>query len=331
MQVNESVLITGAAGQDARLLVEHLNKNKINFICCSKDPEQTKSLYSELRANIVYEQLDISNTNQFIELVQSYKPNRIFNLAGLSSVVNSYANPKIYLNINGYAVENILKSMHLKNLLGKIRFYQAASSEIFDPYENSKRNENSIKSPISPYGKSKLYSYEVCRFFREKYGYFISSGILFNHESEYRSEEFVFGKITNSLARIKYGSQKELVVGNLHSQRDWGYARDYVKAMDLMTTSEIPDDYVVSTGELHSVNDVIKIAFRECDLPGLISDYLLNANQTNRVNDYNNLYGDSSKINLQLGWRPNFSFESMVVQIQRLVLKSNLGRPISSD
>lgn len=331
MKVNESVLITGAAGQDARLLVEYLNKNQINFICCSKDPEQTKSLYSELKANIVFEQLDILNTNRFIELVESYKPRRIFNLAGLSSVVDSYAHAKMYLDINGHAVENILHRMHLKNLLGKTRFYQAASSEIFDPYENSIRNENSIKNPISPYGKSKLYSYEVCRFFREKYGYFISSGILFNHESEYRSEEFVFGKITNSLARIKYGSQKKLVVGNLHSQRDWGYARDYVKAMDLMTTSEIPEDYVVSTGKLHSVNELIKIAFRECDLPGFVSDFLLDANQTTRVNDYNNLYGDPTKINLQLGWKPNFSFESMVVQIQRAVLKLNLSRLISND
>ena len=144
---------------------------------------------------------------------------------------------------------------------------------------------------------------------------------MFNHESEYRTEEFLFGKVTNSLARIKLGLQKQLSVENLLSQRDWGSARDYVRAMDLMSTSEIPTDYVVATGNLHSVKEVISIAFDVCNLSGSITDLLLSPDLKVRQNDYNNLYGDSSKISLELGWKPELNFEEMVVQIQKAVLQ----------
>jgi GDPmannose 4,6-dehydratase len=321
VRISETVIITGAAGQDARLLVEHLSNGQTKLVCCSRNPELTKTLYEEFSSGVIHEQLDISNTNRFVELVQKYDPARIFNLAGLSSVVNSYSHSKDYLNINGYAVEKILDALHAKNLLGKTRFYQAASSEIFDPYEINCRNESSKKSPVSPYGSSKLYGFDVCKTFREKYGYFITSGILFNHESEYRTEEFLFGKVTNSLARIKLGLQKQLSVENLLSQRDWGSARDYVRAMDLMSTSEIPTDYVVATGNLHSVKEVISIAFDVCNLSGSITDLLLSPDLKVRQNDYNNLYGDSSKISLELGWKPELNFEEMVVQIQKAVLQ----------
>jgi GDPmannose 4,6-dehydratase len=246
-------------------------------------------------------------------------------------VVNSYSYPKDYLDINGYAVEKILNELHVKNLLGSTRFYQAASSEIFDPYENSYRNESSRKNPVSPYGWSKLYGFEVCKSFREKYGYFITSGILFNHESEYRTEEFLFGKVTNSLARIKFGLQKNLSVENLLSQRDWGHARDYVRAMDLMSSSEIPTDYVVATGKLHSVKEVIDIAFNVCNLPGSISNFLILPNLEVRKNDYKNLKGDSTKIGLDLGWKPDFNFESMVVQIQKAVLQQIVSESQPDD
>jgi GDPmannose 4,6-dehydratase len=331
MKVNETVIITGAAGQDARLLVEYLYNRRINIVCCSKHPKQTEKLYKEFSADIAHEKLDISNTSRFVELVQKYEPSRIFNLAGLSSVVNSYSYPKDYLDINGYAVEKILNELHFKNLLSKIRFYQAASSEMFDPFETSCRNESSRMNPASPYGWSKLYGFEVCKTFREKYGYFIASGILFNHESEYRTEEFLFGKVTNSLARIKIGLQKNFSVENLLSQRDWGFARDYVKAMNLMSTSEIPTDYVVATGKLHSVKDVIDIAFSVCDLSGSISNFLLLPDLKVRNNDYKNLYGDSSKISLELGWKPDFEFESMVAQIQKAVLKKTISENQSDD
>jgi GDPmannose 4,6-dehydratase len=320
----ETVMITGAAGQDARLLVERLRCRQVNIVCCSKNPQETKKLYNIFTQDIAHEQLDISNTNKLVELVQKYKPNRLFNLAGLSSVVNSYSIPENYLDINGYAVEKILNGLHTKNLLSTTRFYQAASSEIFDPSENQSRNESSEKNPISPYGLSKLYGFEVCKTFREKYGYFITSGILFNHESEYRTEEFLFGKVTNSMARVTLGLQKNFSVENLFSQRDWGYARDYVRAMDLMSSSEIPTDYVVATGQLHSVKEVIDIASSVCNLSEPISNFVLTPDLEVRQNDHKNLYGDSTKICSELGWKPDFNFESMVLQIQKVVLQKTI-------
>jgi GDPmannose 4,6-dehydratase len=321
MDLREVILITGATGQDARLLVELLGISGVSIVCCSKDIGLAQKLYKNVQAEVVHEPLDISNTDKFMKLINRYEPKRIFNLAGLSSVVNSYTNPKTFLEINGYAVERILIRMHSENLLGKIRFYQAVSSEIFDPFEITIRNESSNKKPMSPYGWSKLYAFEVCKSFREKYGYFITSGILFNHESEYRSEDFLFGKVTNSLARIKLGIQNQFSVENIHSQRDWGHARDYVRAMDLMSTSETPKDYVVATGQLRNVKNVIDIASSICDLPNVFTENFFYSENTLRKQDYKSLFGDSTKIRLDLDWTPEYNFESTVQQIQEAVLQ----------
>ena len=324
MAPKETVFITGANGQDARLLVESLSNQDILFICTSKNTAKSKSLYAGVKASILHEYLDITDTDSFAGLVQKYRPNRVFNFAGLSSVANSFSEPHDYQEINGFSVERILVKLHTKNLLGQIKFYQASSSEIFDPFETSIRSEVSTKKPQSPYGASKLYAFEVCQDFRIKKGYFVCSGILFGHESEYRSQEFLFGKVMNSFARIKIGLQKNITIGRLDTKRDWGYARDYVTAMNLMTTCATPEDYVVSTGELHSVREVIDVAYHACGISTALSEILVISDDLLREKDYHNLYGTSAKINRALGWETHLSFEKMVQRIQSIVLKNHL-------
>ena len=316
----ETVLITGSAGQDARLLVEFLGSKKVNIVCTSSDVESTTNFYKNCDTNITFEKLDITNTDQYAFLVKKYKPTRIFNLAAKSLVVASYSNSNQFMEVNGYAVEKILKRLHSENLLGATRFYQASSSEIFDPFEKTPRNESSIKNPASPYGKSKLYSLEVCKDFRDKHGYFISSGIMFGHESEHRSEKFLFGKVTKTLARIKRGLEFNLEIGNLDAKRDWGYARDFIIAIDKITTCSIPEDYVVATGQLHSVREVIEVAYNTCEISTPLTEIILESEELIRKNDYKNLYGSSRKIEQDLEWTVTHNFESMVKKIQESAL-----------
>lgn len=322
MANSESVLITGSLGQDARLLVELLRKKDIQFICTSKDKLKSQLLYKGVKASIYHEHLDITNTDNFSSLVKKYRPNRIFNFGGLSSVSKSFSKPVEYQEVNGNSVERILLKLHQDNLLGGVKFYQASSSEIFDPSETEARSEISKKKPRSPYGASKLYSLEVCKHFRLEKGYFVCSGILFNHESEYRREEFLFGNVMTSLARIKYGQQNILRVGNLNAQRDWGYARDYVRAIDLMTSCDTPEDYVVATGELHSVKEVIALSYKASAISKPLSDILLVSDDIVRKEDHRNLRGNPERIYRALGWKPKYTFETMVEQIQTIVLKN---------
>lgn len=319
----ETVLITGSLGQDARLLVELLSKKEILFVCTSKNKLKSQLLYKGLKASIFHEHLDITNTDNFAALVQKYRPNRIFNFAGLSSVWRSFSKPLEYQEVNGSSVERILLRLHNDNLLGQVKFYQASSSEIFDPSEKEARSEISTKKPQSPYGASKLYALEVCQDFRLEKGYFVCSGILFNHESEHRGEEFLFGNVMNSLARIKCGKQEYLTVGNLDAQRDWGYARDFVRALDLMTSCDTPEDYVVATGKLHSVKEVIALSHKTSNISTPLSDILVISDSNLRTKDHSTLRGNSEKIYRTLGWKPNYTFEAMVQQIQTRVLKKN--------
>jgi GDPmannose 4,6-dehydratase len=318
----ETVLITGSLGQDARLLVELLSSKKIQFICTSKDKLRSRLLYKDVKAPIFHEHLDITNTDDFAALVQMYRPDKIFNFAGLSSVWKSFSKPLEYQEVNGNSVERILLKLHRDKILGQVRFYQASSSEIFDPSETGARSENSTKTPQSPYGASKLYAFEVCQDFRLEKGYFVCSGILFNHESEYRGEEFLFGNVMNSLARIKYGRQNILRVGNLDAQRDWGYARDYVRAIDLMTSCDTPDDYVVATGKLHRVKEVIALSYKAFNISRPLEDILLVSDDIVRKGDHSNLLGNPEKIYRTLGWEPNYTLEQMVKQIQSIILEN---------
>jgi len=326
MTTPETVLITGSLGQDARLLVELLSKQETQFICTSKDKLRSKLLYKDVKVSILHEYLDITDADNFATLVQKYRPDRVFNFAGLSSVRKSFSRPLEYQEVNGNSVERILFKLHQNNLLGQLKFYQASSSEIFDPSETEARSEISAKKPRSPYGASKLYAFEVCRDFRLKRGYFVCSGILFNHESEYREEEFLFGNVMNSLARIKYGKQKTLTVGNLYAQRDWGYARDHIRAVDLMTSCDKPEDYVVATSELHSVKEVVEFAYQASGIPMPLSDILEISDGFLRTEEHNSLYGTSVNINQALGWEAHFGFENMVKHIQSVVMKKHYGK-----
>jgi GDPmannose 4,6-dehydratase len=318
----ETILITGGAGQDARLLVENLKTFNVKIVVTlASNHEPTGSLENG-DSILVYEKLNISDTHKFMEVVREHKPSKIFNLAGLSSVSRSYEFPEKYIEVNGYSVERMLSALHQDGYLKDCRFYQASSSEIFDPTESNVRDENSRKMPISPYGYSKYYSYKVCTRFREEFGYFITSGILFNHESEYRGEDFLFGKVTRGLARIKLGLQKNLIVGNLDSRRDWGYARDFVDAMRMMMYSDKPEDYVVATGQLHSVREVIELAYQECKISTPLSKILISSDAFARKNDYRALCGNASKIRQDLGWKPKYDFQKMVTEVQKKVLQS---------
>lgn len=320
MREFDTILITGGTGQDAQIMLDRLATTRFKIVCTFSNAIDLNSLSRKAEKRIAYENLDIRDTSRFMEIIKRYEPKVIYNFAGRSSVRDSYKFPTEYMETNAYSVERILLSLHTSGYFKHCRFYQASSSEIFDPYEMEARNETSAKNPISPYGKSKLYSHNLAQFYREQYGYFVSSGITFNHESEYRSEKFLFGKVMWGLARILNGKQSKLAVGNLNSRRDWGYAPDYIDAMLLMMFSEKPRDFVISSGKLHSVYEVIQTAYRFCDIATPLSEILIAEQVLPEYKDYTDLFGDSSQIEATLGWKPKFDFYQTIQRIQKSII-----------
>ena len=315
-----TVLITGGTGQDARIMLDKLSSRQTKVVCTQNTVFSSDFISQELDRGIIYENLDVRDTLRFMEVIKKHEPRVIFNFAGKSSVRDSHKFQADYMEINAFSVERILSSLHRSGYLKHCRFYQASSSEIFDPYEKEARNENSTTKPVNPYGKSKLYSHKLIQFYREQFGYFVSSGITFNHESEYRSENFVFGKVAWGLAKIQRSHQKTLNIGNLTSRRDWGYAPDYIEAMLLMMSAELPEDFVIATGALHSVYDVIETAYNICDISVPLSEILIFEERPAKFKDYTDLFGDPSQIRLRLGWEPKHDFYQTIEKIQKAAL-----------
>lgn len=256
---------------------------------------------------------DLTNLESLRRALNLAKPDEIYNLGGISSVSFSFSNAKLSMEVNGKGALNLLEAT--KNLTNhqNVKFYQASSSEMYGNTTEYPQNESTTFNPVSPYGEAKVYAHSICAKYRESYGMQVSCGILFNHEGEFRSEEFVTRKITKSLAQVSQGKLDRIKLGTLESRRDWGYAGDYVEAMWLMLQQKTPDDFVIATGKTHSVRDFLTIAVRAAGLKGSPEDYVTIDDNYKRPIEVNHLVGDASKAKKVLGWHAKVSFEDLVL------------------
>ena len=307
-------LITGITGQDGYYLSKFLlekdyevhgtirrsstfNTSRIDSLIAEYEgTEKFKLYYSDL--------IDSSSLTNLISLIQ---PDEIYNLAAQSHVAVSFKNP-VYTSQTGLGTLNILEAV--KNSKKNIKYYQASSSEMYGGANEEKLNEESIFDPKSPYAASKVFGHNMTKIYRESYGLFCVNGILFNHESPLRGETFVTRKISRAVGRISNEIQKSLTLGNLSASRDWGFAGDYVEGMWLMMQYNQPEDWVLSTGETHTVEDFVEIAFTAANLNW--SDFVQTDEKFYRPNEVNYLLGDSTKAKTKLNWNPKVSFKELV-------------------
>lgn len=306
-------LITGITGQDGSYLAEFLlEKGYKVFGLVRRSSTINFERLVHLQDKIELLPGDLLDQNSLISALQKSEPDEVYNLASQSFVPTSWNQPVLTGEFTALGVTRMLEALRVTN--PKIRFYQASSSEMFGMARETPQSEKTQFYPRSPYGVAKLYGHWITVNYRESYGLFACSGILFNHESPRRGFEFVTRKVSFSVARIKLGMQQKLKMGNLDAERDWGYAGDYVKAMWLMLQQDTPKDYVIATGITHAVRHLLEVAFEHADL-----DYR-NHVETDpsllRPAEVNHLKGDASNAHRDLGWKPTVSFEELV---QRMV------------
>jgi len=304
-------IVTGITGQDGSYLAEFLLKKGYKVIGLKR----RTSLINSQRVDRVYghprfymEYYDLNDTSSIWRLINKYKPDEFYNLAAQSHVRVSFDIPEH--TVDGIAMGTLRILNALKELSPKCRIYQASSSEMFGDNPSTPQHENTPFMPASPYACAKVFSHHLCRNYRESYGLHISSGILFNHESPRRGETFVTKKITQAAARIKLGSQEKLYLGNLEAKRDWGFAGDYVEAMWMMLQHSCGDDYVVATGETHTVQEWLDETFKLAGLDA--SKHVSQDPRLLRPHEVPILLGDASKIKSVLGWEPNVKFKDLV-------------------
>ncbi len=310
-----SAFITGITGQDGYYLSKFLlEKNytvhgtvrrSSNFN--TQRIESLLSKYSDTgKLNLYFS--DLQDSTSLSSLIQSIEPDEIYNLAAQSHVAVSFKNPQYSTSTSTEGPTSLLEAV--KNSKKKIKYYQASSSEMYGGQDEVLLDEQSEFNPKSPYAAGKLFAHNMTKLYRESYDLFTANGILFNHESPHRGETFVTRKITKAVGRIKNGIQTKLTLGNLDAKRDWGFAGDYVKAMWLILQHDTPDDWVIATGETHSVEEFAKKAFEYASLDW--KEYVITDEKYFRPNEVNYLLGDSSKARKELGWEPEVSFDEMV-------------------
>jgi GDPmannose 4,6-dehydratase len=257
---------------------------------------------------ITLAQADLHDQGSLLNLLEEHRPDEVYNLAAQSFVATSFKQPVLTSEVTAVGVTRLLEAVRMLN--PKIKFYQASSSEMYGKVVETPQKETTPFYPRSPYGVAKVYGHWITVNYRESYDMFAVSGILFNHESPRRGLEFVTRKIADGVARIKLGLAKELSLGNLEARRDWGYAPDYVEAMWLMMQQEQPGNYVVGTGETHSVQEFCEIAFRHAGLD--YKDYVVQDKRFYRPAEVDELVADPSLARSVLGWEPSVSFEELV-------------------
>ncbi len=302
-------LITGITGQDGSYLAEFLLKKGYAVVGmarrASTDPFER---IHHVRDLIDVRQADLLDQSSLIHLLEEVRPHEIYNLASQSFVPTSWEQAVLTAEFTAVGVTRLLEAIRLVD--PGIRFYQASTSEMFGKAQEVPQNEKTPFYPRSPYGVAKLYGHWITVNYRESYGLFACSGILFNHESPRRGKEFVTRKVTDGVARIKHGLTVELSLGNLDARRDWGYAGDYVEAMWLMLQQESPDDFVIATGETHSVLELIETAFARAGLDW--RQHVVNDPKLRRPAEVDRLQGDASKAKRVLGWQPKVGFRDLI-------------------
>lgn len=323
-------LITGITGQDGSYLAELLlGKGYEVFGMVRRSSVEKFDRIQHIRDKVNLVQGDLTDQSSLDEAVKLVQPDEVYNLAAQSFVPTSWNQPVLTANVTGTSVTRMLEAVRKHK--PDARFYQASSSEMFGKVQQVPQNEKTPFYPRSPYGVAKVYGYWITINYRESYNLFACSGILFNHESPRRGLEFVTKKITDGVARIKLGLAKELRLGNIDAKRDWGFAGDYVYAMWLMLQQEQPEDFVIATGEQHSVRDFVRIAFSYAGLNW--EEYVKIDSQYFRLAEVESLVGDCAKANEKLGWKPQVSFDAlvrmMVEEDLRLIAQQyNVSRPI---
>jgi GDPmannose 4,6-dehydratase len=302
-------LITGVTGQDGSYLAEFLLEKgyEVHGMVRRSSTETFQRLES-IRDEITLHTGDLLDQRSLVDVLRECEPEEIYNLAAMSFVAASWSQPVLTAEFTATGVTRMLEAM--REVTPQARFYQASSSEMFGKVLEVPQRESTPFYPRSPYGVAKCYGHFITVNYRESYGLFACSGILFNHESERRGLEFVTRKVTHGAAAIKLGLQQELGLGNLDAERDWGYARDYVEAMWLMLQQDEPDDFVIATGEVHSVRQLVEVAFARAGLDP--SEYVRIDERFLRPAEVEHLVGDASKARDKLGWTPRTSFQDMI-------------------
>ena len=308
----KTALITGINGQDGSYLAEFLLEKGYTVygtIRRNSSPAYNTTRVDHIfnRINLVY--ADLTDMSSLVSVLQKAKPDEIYNLAAQSHVRVSFDAPIYTAEATGLGTLNLLEAIRLT--CPKARVYQASSSEMFGNTidEDGFQRETTQLNPVSPYGCAKVFSYNICNNYKNSYGMHISNGILFNHESPRRGINFVTNKVVNGAVDIKQGRKTNLTLGNLAASRDWGHAKDYVKAMWLMLQQDEPDNYVCSTGVSHTVQDLVNYTF---GVLGVDTNRVNTAQKFERPEELEHLKGDSTKLRTKLGWEPTYTFETML-------------------
>ncbi len=350
----KTAFITGITGQDGAYLAEFLLKKGYVVHGLKRrsslfNTDRIDHLYLDPHVenrNFILHYGDLTDSTNLIRIIQEIQPDEIYNLAAMSHVKVSFETPEYTANADGIGTLRLLEAVRLLGLTGKTKIYQASTSELFGLVQEVPQKETTPFYPRSPYGVAKLYAYWITVNYREAYGMFACNGILFNHESPVRGETFVTRKITRATAKIALGLQDVLYVGNLSAKRDWGHAKDYVKAMWLMMQQDKPEDFVIATGKTTSVRDMIKTAFREIgaeieftgkgkdeigvvkSVKGEFSEQLKVGKTVIKVDplyfrptEVDLLIGDPTKANTKLGWHPEYSFDELIKEMVQSDLK----------
>jgi len=308
--MNKTALITGINGMDGSHLADFLlNKGYTIYGVERRSSSKNRTNTKHLEDKITFLQGDLTDQNSLFRCLKESNPTEIYNLAAQSFVGESWNTPEHTSEVTGLGVLRILEAIREFN--PKIRFYQASSSEMFGRMVENPSKEDTPFYPRSPYGVAKLYGHWITKNYRESYDMFACSGILFNHESEKRGIEFVTRKISDGVAKIKLGLADHITLGNLDAERDWGYAPDYVEAMWLMLQQDTPDDYVIATGNKHSIRDFLDAAFKCIGIDEWDS-YIKQDPRFMRPAEVDVLRGDYTKAKTQLGWEPKTTFTQLV-------------------
>ncbi len=313
---SKTAFITGITGQDGAYLAQLLLEKGYKVIGAlprrsSSGVNNWRLDWLDITDQVILEDADMLDVSSFIRLFQKYQPDEVYNLAAQSFVKTSWDQPLLTGQVTGLGAANILEAVRL--VLPKARFYQASTSEMYGLIQEPMQSETTPFYPRSPYAAAKLYAHWMTVNYRESFDMYTCSGILFNHESPLRGIEFVTRKVTDAVARIKLGLQDELRLGNIDAKRDWGHARDYVRAMWLMLQQDTPDDYVVATGRTTTVRDMCKIAFEHTGLD--MDKHLVIDPEFFRPAEVDVLLGNPEKAQKALGWQAETSLEEMIIEM----------------